>query len=53
MVETVENILGMSQGRPQKEWFDEECKEAIRTRNLVYKSWVNQPNRFKNSNWKI
>jgi hypothetical protein len=36
MVKAAEQTLGMNQQCPEKEWFDEERKKAIKTRNLVY-----------------
>jgi hypothetical protein len=36
MVKAAENTMRMKQQCPEKEWFDEECKKAIKTRNLVY-----------------
>jgi hypothetical protein len=47
MVKAAENTLGMNQRRPEKERFDEECKEAMKNRNLVYILWVKQQNKFK------
>jgi len=47
IVKAAENTLGMNQLCPEKERFDEGCKEAIKNRNLVYILWVKQPNRIK------
>ena len=51
MTEGAEQTIGY-QPRPDKRgWFDDECKEALDEKNIVYKRWIDRPTRAKRSKY--